>query len=715
LDGGSVVAIIIKTIQDLIPGTEYIVRVRAKNTDLNTYSNATDSIRFTVPQDTTVPEQVQNLSLYSSFQTVMFVYDFVSDNDISFYEYELYYGNLSAGEPTGELHSQGKAAANVFTVSVENSTTDNTAGVSNPISYSGRMRAVDATGNIGPWSDFAQSDSETPLIDEEFIASLTAAKITAGTIGAHEIILTQSGAQTTYTPPNNVAVLRSSNYSTGSDGWLIRGDGFAEFDSTHIRGNLDAGSITVGDGTYNYWNKSGSENDFRVGDASTYILWDNSAGTLTVAGDATIGGTLSGVDGTFSGTLSAVDGTFSGTLSGVGGTFTSDVTVGSHATNKITIASDATDVGTKIYAGTGTYNNSDTGFYIDASGQFSLGDKLAFDQATGALVLNGNPSGVSSDLIIEGAIIRTVQDVDDSGSTADGVVMTENDIFLFSRTSDESSIKFQGNTDNTAKIISEIKGIQLSATTSQGSPIFQVGSDDTVNENYLMYKWYGYSGTETMTLSKDGSSNPSILDIKNNTSILKSGKITLKDEGSLSSLSLNWDEDTSTGIYRYNPGTGYTGVTLVAQGVEGLSVVSQSSANTRVIMEAPVTTTVTGYSHLLHSNSYGSVHKYASSRKLKENIFTIGDVSSFFDEVRPVSFVQKAADPSSETKKEKEFRLGDIQHGFIAEEIAEIFDGKIATYDADFNPNGWRWPDMIALCVAEIKSLRKRVAQLESV
>ena len=712
MDGSLIMANVIKTVQDLIPGKEYIIRIRAKNTDLNTYSNATDSIRFTVPQDQTIPGQVQNLSLYSSFQTVMFVYDFNSENDISHYEYELYYGTLTAGEPTGELHSQGKATANVFTVTVENSTTDTATGVSDPVTYCGRMRAVDLTGNIGEWSTFAQSDQDTPLIDEEFIASLTAAKITAGTIGAHEIILTQSGTVTTYDPPGNVAVLRSSNFASGpaGAGWLIRGDGYAEFDSTHIRGNLDAGSITVGNGTYNYWNKTGAENDFRVGDSSTYVLWDNSAGTLTVAGDASISGTLNSVDGTFSGTLSAVDGTFSGTLSGVGGTFTSNVTVGSHATNKITIASDSTASGTKIYAGTGTYSNSNTGFYFDASGRFSIGDKLVFNPSNGALSLNGNPNGLTSDIEIIGAIIKTVEDTD----TEDGVALTENDIYLYNRTSNQSQIKFQGSTAYPASIISEIKGLQLSATTSAGSPKFVIGTDST-SENYLSYKWYGYNSAAIARLYQTSSSAATIFDLYENDSEIRVGELALRSDGASNNPAVRFNSDgtTANGLYRWS-NSSQLGIAHTS--TDGTNFVSSHDGTNGVFIfnDPPITTSVSGYGFLLHNNTYGTLHKYTSSRNLKENIENITDTGTFFDDVRPVTFVPKSSDPDNESEENRSLRLSDVQHGFIAEEISEILGGQLATYDQDLNATGWRWPDMIAMCVAEIKSLRTRVAQLES-
>jgi hypothetical protein len=58
------------------------------------------------------------------------------------------------------------------------------------------------------------------------------------------------------------------------------------------------------------------------------------------------------------------------------GTFTDGTIAG------ITVATD------KLYEGTGTFNNSNTGFYLDNTGQFSLKDKLSFDGTT--LNISGN-------------------------------------------------------------------------------------------------------------------------------------------------------------------------------------------------------------------------------------------------------------------------------------------------------------------------------------
>jgi hypothetical protein len=249
-------SIISKNIENLKPNKEYIVTVRAKNNDINVLSGYTDSVRFRTPTDSTIPEAPTGLVLAASFLNVLFKYTDSVDEDTAKYEYELYkddqievVGGLNS-IISGEIpHRTGFVQTNVFLVSVDdNSTTTSTSSVTNPVKYYGRVRSIDSSENIGGWTNIVAS-GDTPLIDEEFIGSLTAAKITAGTIGAHEIILTQPGTATTITSPDNKAILRSSDYngsynnatdtwSAGSTGWIISGDGRAEFNNATIRGTL---------------------------------------------------------------------------------------------------------------------------------------------------------------------------------------------------------------------------------------------------------------------------------------------------------------------------------------------------------------------------------------------------------------------------------------------------------------------------------------------
>jgi hypothetical protein len=403
--------IISKNIENLKPNKEYIVTVRAKNNDINVMSEYTDSVRFVTPTDATIPNAPTNLVLAASFLNVLFQYTDSIDEDTAKYEYELYkedqvqlisaqYQVISGETP----HRTGYVQTNVFVVSVDdNSTTTSTSSTTNPVKYYGRVRTIDTAGNISGWTSIVAS-GDTPLIDEEFIGSLTAAKITAGTIGAHEIILTQPGTTYSYTPPANMAVIRTSNYQSGSTGWLIRGDGQAEFNNATIRGELLAGAFSIN--SNNYWNSStiktyGDYSDFRVGDSTRYILWDNSAGTLQVTG------TINAVGGTFSGSITA-----SGTISG--GTI-SGATITS-SDSKLTLASNAFNNG--IASGTvaslkiiNTAAEADTssitpGIYLQDPSNSAIFSKITGNSWLGEYYLNIHSPRTNSGSTLDYSDIR---------------------------------------------------------------------------------------------------------------------------------------------------------------------------------------------------------------------------------------------------------------------------------------------------------------------
>ena len=89
------------------------------------------------------------------------------------------------------------------------------------------------------------------------IGTLNADKITSGTIGAQTIALNGSSS-----------ILKSNNYVAGSAGWLIRGDGFAEFRNVTIRGSLNASDVSGG--TLNFNNFTAS--NINAGSISTGTL-----------------------------------------------------------------------------------------------------------------------------------------------------------------------------------------------------------------------------------------------------------------------------------------------------------------------------------------------------------------------------------------------------------------------------------------------------------
>ena len=229
-----------RKIENLKPGKKYALNVKVKNTDLNIVSDLSDTIIFTVPTDTTIPSALTNLELFAGLENVMFVFDYSEDLDIRRYEYELYQ-NSDMSDETGPR--TGFADANIFTVSVNNLQLEEDGG--GLARFWGRARAIDTTGNAGPWTSLVETDDRIPVIDNQYIGSLTASKITAGTISSHTITLNSASS-----------IIKSSNfdgtpvgdgsYSSATTGWLINGQGKAYFYDATVVGSIDIGGFDSG-------------------------------------------------------------------------------------------------------------------------------------------------------------------------------------------------------------------------------------------------------------------------------------------------------------------------------------------------------------------------------------------------------------------------------------------------------------------------------------
>jgi hypothetical protein len=124
-----------------------------------------------------------------------------------------------------------------------------------------------------------------------------------------------------------------------------------------------------------------------------------------------------------------------------------------------------------------------------------------------------------------------------------------------------------------------------------------------------------------------------------------------------------------------------------------------------------------GYQTLMWNTTFGVIARLTSKRATKDRITPLDNTGTVIDALRPVSFIVCAPE-DEETPDEKAWREADVQHGFIAEEVAEVDEGRWAVWEPDeeggIRPAMWRQHDLIALLVAEVKSLRTRVAALET-
>jgi hypothetical protein len=380
--------------------------------------------------------------MFASFQNVLFIFDNATDNDLAVYEYELYQEDDIVNPNTipyelklnplinGEYVSPFRAGAgnsSVFAVPVEGSYIDvENNNIVVQKNFFGRVRAIDTSGNPSEWTDIKKTDPSTPLIDSQYIVSLTADRIKAGEI--ESAVITLGGANPLET------IIQSKTYltSSGQQGWYI--DGAGEFSlggpdglnyngstitigsDVQVNANASASSITVGSGLSqlnindgigpivpgsdpprnvggmslgsgdnNYWYGNGN---FRVGNATNYVIWDGSI--LSVVGQVTassgnIGGWIVDENSIYTGVKTAT-GSFAPS---------SSITIGSdgHITaNKFRIDANGNAFFTgSITGATGTFSGSLSGATI-TGGTITIGSGSTIFKADSQGIYLGNAS-----------------------------------------------------------------------------------------------------------------------------------------------------------------------------------------------------------------------------------------------------------------------------------------------------------------------------------
>lgn len=145
--------------------------------------------------------------------------------------------------------------------------------------------------------------------------------------------------------------------------------------------------------------------------------------------------------------------------------------------------------------------------------------------------------------------------------------------------------------------------------------------------------------------------------------------------------------------------------------------------NSKTILTAGIwdissaTTTTSGYNYVLRGATYGNYQYFTSMRELKRNINPLLDSGVLIDQMIPVTYQEKITDQDDETTAA--WKDADLEYGFIADEMAQVGTGHLAQYkgmeDGTLKPVGWSFHGVVSVLVAEVKELRKRVAELENI
>lgn len=132
------------------------------------------------------------------------------------------------------------------------------------------------------------------------------------------------------------------------------------------------------------------------------------------------------------------------------------------------------------------------------------------------------------------------------------------------------------------------------------------------------------------------------------------------------------------------------------------------------------TSSLSGFQYVLRNTTFGTLYHYTSMAETKENItnVTASDAAAWIDALQPVTFNERWLQEGTESAENRAYREADMQVGFIADDVlANSTTAKFAQVkdvDGTLKGVGWKWECVIAAAVAEIKSLRTRVAALEA-
>jgi len=241
----------------------------------------------------------------------------------------------------------------------------------------------------------------------------------------------------------------------GTNGYISKL--FTVGDTTAARINLDARNISDGapDNLRRIWIGSGTYGAYNNTNTNVYL---DSAGKFSLGNKLSYDGTNLSVNGSIT-----ITNPSTANNGGAVGSFSNGDALTAGSIAGLTLTS------TKIHLGTGTHGNSNTGFYVDNTGKFSLKDKLVWDGTT--LNIEGN-------IVITGGSTKTA--IDNAASAA-STAQTTADSKITGGQVNANVTSISGGTITTGTVAAN--RIDVAGVISAGGIIVGGGAAADVNNN----------------------------------------------------------------------------------------------------------------------------------------------------------------------------------------------------------------------------------------
>lgn len=162
----------------LIPNQIYVVRVTPLS-KIGVRGDTTNWVEFTTGADTTIPAQIEDVWIGQGTGAAVVKFSDSLDADVGrghgLYEVEI--DSNDSFDNTDGLNQVTRTTAVVVSFDIPTVRTN----------FFARVRAIDSSGNEGPWSDTAGPSVAGSVIDSMVVGDLNAAKITFGTMSGDRI------------------------------------------------------------------------------------------------------------------------------------------------------------------------------------------------------------------------------------------------------------------------------------------------------------------------------------------------------------------------------------------------------------------------------------------------------------------------------------------------------------------------------------------------